>query len=211
MIILNKVTVQNAHNCWDWFSKPKGAEQIEFDFKPGINVVIGHNGAGKSTLVKSIREYMFGKSKPDGMHLDYDKSEDKEMVYFFLAEDNNPSINLSKVSPAEDGFVRKTAYWMGRKELSSGMNTNTMLKDSEKLSKEASLVFFDEPEQALDAKALLNLKKMIKRISKESQVVIVTHHPALILMKGVNVIEMNPEKSYFDDVKSLVADLSSSL
>lgn len=207
MIILNAIAFDNSHIHWDRFSKPKETPKIEFQFKPGINVVIGHNGAGKSTLLKSVREYLFGQSQPDGIHISSTKSDDKEMVYFFMSEDNIPSLNLNQITPFDQNFMHKTVYWMDRKEMSSGMNTNAMLKEAEKLSKEASLVFFDEPEQALDAKAMIQLQKMIKKIAKHSQVVLVTHHPALILMKGVNIIEINEEQPYLDDVKTLVSGL----
>ncbi|EGR5926655.1 ATP-binding cassette domain-containing protein [Vibrio parahaemolyticus] len=207
MIILNAIAFDNSHIHWDRFSKPKETQKIEFQFKPGVNVVIGHNGAGKSTLLKSVREYLFGQSQPDGIHISSTKSDDKEMVYFFMSEDNIPSLNLNQITPFDQNFMHKTVYWMDRKEMSSGMNTNAMLKEAEKLSKEASLVFFDEPEQALDAKAMIQLQKMIKKIAKHSQVVLVTHHPALILMKGVNIIEINEEKPYLDDVKTLVSGL----
>ncbi|ENK2262885.1 ATP-binding cassette domain-containing protein [Vibrio diabolicus] len=207
MIILNAIAFDNSHIHWDRFSKPKETQKIEFQFKPGVNVVIGHNGAGKSTLLKSVREYLFGQSKPDGIHISSTKSDDKEMVYFFMSEDNIPSLNLNQITPFDQNFMHKTVYWMDRKEMSSGMNTNAMLKEAEKLSKEASLVFFDEPEQALDAKAMIQLQKMIKKIAKNSQVVLVTHHPALILMKGVNIIEINEEQPYLDDVKTLVSGL----
>ncbi|EGR3229683.1 AAA family ATPase [Vibrio parahaemolyticus] len=207
MIILNAIAFDNSHIHWDRFSKPKETQKIEFQFKPGVNVVIGHNGAGKSTLLKSVREYLFGQSKPDGIHISSTKSDDKEMVYFFMSEDNIPSLNLNQITPFDQNFMHKTVYWMDRKEMSSGMNTNAMLKEAEKLSKEASLVFFDEPEQALDAKAMIQLQKMIKKIAKHSQVVLVTHHPALILMKGVNIIEINEEQPYLDDVKTLVSGL----
>ncbi|ARN69180.1 MULTISPECIES: ABC transporter ATP-binding protein [Vibrio] len=207
MIILNTIAFDSSHIHWDRFSKPKETKQIEFQFKPGVNVVIGHNGAGKSTLLKSVREYLFGKSKPNGICISSTKSDDKEMVYFFMSEDNIPSLNLNQITPFDQNFMHKTVYWMDRKEMSSGMNTNAMLKEAEKLSKEASLVFFDEPEQALDAKAMIQLQKMIKKIAKHSQVVLVTHHPALILMKGVNIIEINEEQPYLDDVKTLVSGL----
>ncbi|EJG0766693.1 ABC transporter ATP-binding protein (plasmid) [Vibrio parahaemolyticus] len=207
MIILNAIAFDNSHIHWDRFSKPKETQKIEFQFKPGVNVVIGHNGAGKSTLLKSVREYLFGQSQPDGIHISSTKSDDKEMVYFFMSEDNIPSLNLNQITPFDQNFMHKTVYWMDRKEMSSGMNTNAMLKEAEKLSKEASLVFFDEPEQALDAKAMIQLQKMIKKIAKHSQVVLVTHHPALILMKGVNIIEINEEQPYLDDVKTLVSGL----
>ncbi|MGY5718854.1 ATP-binding cassette domain-containing protein [Vibrio antiquarius] len=207
MIILNAIAFDNSHIHWDRFSKPKETQKIEFKFKPGVNVVIGHNGAGKSTLLKSVREYLFGQSQPDGIHISSTKSDDKEMVYFFMSEDNIPSLNLNQITPFDQNFMHKTVYWMDRKEMSSGMNTNAMLKEAERLSKEASLVFFDEPEQALDAKAMIQLQKMIKKIAKHSQVVLVTHHPALILMKGVNIIEINEEQPYLDDVKTLVSGL----
>ncbi|EQM48788.1 recF/RecN/SMC N terminal domain protein [Vibrio parahaemolyticus VPCR-2010] len=207
MIILNAIAFDNSHIHWDRFSKPKETQKIEFQFKPGVNVVIGHNGAGKSTLLKSVREYLFGQSQQDGIHIGSTKSDNKEMVYFFMSEDNIPSLNLNQISPFDQNFMHKTVYWMDRKEMSSGMNTNAMLKQAEKLSKEASLVFFDEPEQALDAKAMIQLQKMIKKIAKHSQVVLVTHHPALILMKGVNIIEINEEQPYLDDVKTLVSGL----
>lgn len=207
MIILNSIAFDDSHIHWDRFSKPKEAQEIEFKFKPGVNVVIGHNGTGKSTLLKSVREYLFGQSKPSGIRISSAKSDDKEMVYFFMSEDNIPSLNLNQITPFDQNFMHKTVYWMDRKEMSSGMNTNAMLKEAEKLSKEASLVFFDEPEQALDAKAMIQLQKMIKKIAKHSQVVLVTHHPALILMKGVNIIEVNEEQPYLDDVKTLVSGL----
>lgn len=207
MIILNSIAFDDSHIHWDRFSKPKEVQEIVFKFKPGVNVVIGHNGAGKSTLLKSVREYLFGQSKPSGIRISSAKNDDKEMVYFFMSEDNIPSLNLNQITPFDQNFMHKTVYWMDRKEMSSGMNTNAMLKEAEKLSKEASLVFFDEPEQALDAKAMIQLQKMIKKIAKHSQVVLVTHHPAIILMKGVNIIEMNEEQPYLDDVKTLVSGL----
>ncbi|MFS1429955.1 ABC transporter ATP-binding protein [Vibrio splendidus] len=207
MIILDKVLVTSEHESWERFSGSRGASEIEFSFEPGMNMVIGRNGAGKSTLLKLLREKMFTKSDAKGVKVKHSKHTEKQLVYFFMAEDNIPSVNLGKVSPYEDDYAQKTVFWLSRKEMSSGMNTLAMIRDAEELAKDASLVFFDEPEQALDARALLDLRKAIKRIAKETQVVVVTHHPSLILMKNAKIIEINPSKPYLPDVEMLVKQI----
>ena len=167
--------------------------------------MIGSNGSGKSTFFNVLRGFLFNEER-DGVSINVDREKLKKPVYCVSSEENNPKINMSEISPFDQDSTYKLAYWMERKELSNGQNTFAMLEDIKAIAKEASLVVFDEPEKALDAVSLMDFKNNIKKLSESIQVIIITHHPALIMDSNFasNIVEINPEEPYFENVKKLL-------
>lgn len=207
--MLEIVEINKDNKYWDRISKNIKLdinESLKLNFLSGINVVIGENGVGKTSLIKSIRERLMESPEMKGISFKLKKNNEKQNVYFFLSEDNNARLNLSEVSPFEENYAYKIAHWYNRKELSSGQNTFEFLEDAISLSEKARIIFFDEPEQALDAIHLLKFKNLIEKISKDVQIIIISHHPALILDKNYNIVEFNSKKPYLNEVKNLLSN-----
>lgn len=189
----------------DLFYRFKRKEPLSLSFSNGLNVLIGKNGCGKSTFFNVLRDCLLA-AKADGVKLKLDRSLLSKPVYFIASEENDPRLNLSSISPFDQQSPHKIAFWMNRSELSNGQNTFAMLKDVASFANNGSMVFFDEPEKALDASSLIAFKKNVKELSKDVQVIIITHHPALILDEKFvdSVVEFDDDKSYLDDVKKLL-------
>lgn len=187
------------------FYRFKRKESLSLSFSNGLNVLIGKNGCGKSTFFKVLRDCLL-EAKTDGVKLKLDRSLLSKPVYFIASEENNPRLNLLNISPFDRQSTHKVVFWMNRSELSNGQNTFAMLRDVASFANNGSMVVFDEPEKALDASSLIAFKKNVKELSKDVQVIIITHHPALILDEKFvdSVVEFGDDKSYLDDVKKLL-------
>ncbi len=206
--MLTKLTITNENPLWYRLNRTD-FDQISFNFKEGVNVIIGRNGIGKSTVVKAISQAWI-ENKPNannGIHQESKKINDLEKIFVLTAEENNPKNQLATISPTDPHYYEKTIHWFGRSELSSGMRTKEQFLDAMELAKEARLVILDEPEQALDAEALLHIKKELKKMASQTQFIIVSHHPAFILDDDFNILEFDPERPYKPAVEALVKTL----
>lgn len=138
--MITNVTIKDNENTpLDYLHKIKAfANGMKYDFKPGINIVIGKNGCGKSTLLKLISTYclcdkdVFSKLPymrefGDAAKMDYLFKENKlrdgvevhcdynGVVYnYFISNEiaNNTTALLSS--------AKNVAFWMMGKSLSTG-------------------------------------------------------------------------------------------
>lgn len=206
--MLTKITITNENDLWYRLNK-KDEDSISFDFKEGVNVIIGKNGIGKSTIVKAIQNaWVLNKNGANkGIKHETKKINDKESLYILTAEENNPKNQLANVSPTDQYYAEKIQHWFFRSELSSGMNTTEYLEDAMALAENARTIILDEPEQALDAESLLKLIRRFKKISKSTQIIIVSHHPAFILEPTFNIIEFDEKKPYKPSVEKLIKSI----
>lgn len=206
--MLSKLTITKDNPLWYRLNR-KEFEQISFNFKPGVNVIIGRNGIGKSTIVKAMNAaWIEGDDNAQkGLIYETKQNNDRESIYILTAEENNPRQQLASISPYDKYYADKTVHWLNRSEMSSGMQTKEYFEDAMELAKKASIVILDEPEQALDAESLLNIKEQLKKHSKETQFIIISHHPAFILEEDFNILEFDPEAPYKPSVEKLVATL----
>lgn len=111
-----------------------------------------------------------------------------------------PDRQMKNLNPNDlDGI----AMWLGRSCMSHGQENRELFNDMSTLSEGAGCIFIDEPELALDPENLDKFIKDVIRIGKKTQIVIISHHPWIVLNKKFNVIELNGTTNYQDLMKKI--------
>lgn len=156
-----------------------------FDFKPGINLIVGDQGCGKSSLFYSILNY-----EKSGIAMKYNP----EYGYRFIdTELMNPRLDSSFKAHKEFDTVTeyqqaeidavKTRLVYGLKEKSHGEVILPLILSS---NEKDVTYFIDEPEAGLSLKSQYKILKHFKEISKHSQLIIATH--SLVLINSVDEV-----------------------
>lgn len=55
--MIEKVIITDRKNLWNFYMS-EVLHEAEYNFTPGVNIIVGENGCGKSTLFKAIYDYM---------------------------------------------------------------------------------------------------------------------------------------------------------
>lgn len=145
-----------------------------FEFKPGINLLVGEQGTGKSSLLKLIAEH-----KRD--ILDPKTTGDKSIrTRFFDFESNNPRTK-SYIETATDIAIRFVSH---------GECNNKLLRAISTFDKDV-LILMDEPDMALSIRSIHKLYKLLQEMP--NQVVCSVHNPLLIELVG-EVLSLEHDK-----------------
>jgi predicted ATPase len=156
-----------------------------FEFKPGINLLVGDQGCGKSTLMQCM---MNNKSE------DWKCETDKVQYFSFDTEKDNPRMihDLNDIG-MDLGYALTTKF------LSHGESNLPKLKMMKKASE--NLFFVDEPESALSIRSQLAIAKILKSVGKNNQFIISTHSEIII-----NIVDevLNLEKKIWMPTKDFL-------
>lgn len=157
-----------------------------YQFKPGINLLVGDQGCGKSSMFNSIMEW-----QKSGISMNYDK--DNNPQYRFLdTEQMNPRNihafeahrDFKSISEYDRAMVNHviTRKVNNVANKSHGQNMLPMLLAHEKAEK---LTFFiDEPESGLSIRSQYLFAEYCKKLAKNNQLIIATHSIVLMLEVG---------------------------
>lgn len=199
-------------------------EDNKFNFKPGINLIVGKNGSGKSTLMSILTNYIdslsarskalkratdqiekeklkkeFNEKFEKGVNIEISDTPCK--TFYFDTE------NTTRTSSRIETMIDVTSRWMSHGEFI--ITVMKKLKDV----KENSVVLIDEPETALDFENILFLEDIFSTLDKSStQLICVTHSPILIGSKKYtkNFIKLNNfnVEDYLQNYKNYINFLS---
>lgn len=147
----------------------------ELTFEPGPNLLIGSNGSGKSTLLSMLTKRVKVDSK--SMYVESNSG----TFYSFDFEKDNP-----RISAQVNGLIDVVSRFNSHGETVIAILDRLISEEVEN-----SLIFMDEPEQALDVEAINSFIDIVTK-SSASQMIIATHHPLLILNPVFNIVEMTP-------------------
>lgn len=167
-------------------------KEVTLSFSPGVNIISGVNGAGKSTLFAILHEALFIQEQP-GVSV-----ESASVPHYFFSMKDLDAKTMMREAPDHQRYdPRFISTWMERGAQSHGQMNFSTLEDVIYLLEqdEPVVIFIDEPELALDAKNLVKLAKVLKRVTKAAapkvQCVINSHHPFLLLDDTFNHIELD--------------------
>jgi len=165
-------------------------KDTKFEFRPGLNILVGDQGSGKSTLLKDIFETVMGtmgKPKDDDVHrydyktieesgLDFRTSASKGWsIILHDSEKNNPRI--------KSYFDKDIAFQISSMYVSHGESHRAIMRGlgaKEDLTK--TIIMIDEPDVAMSPMSIVELYGILKRVSKKNQVILAAHNPLLMLL-----------------------------
>lgn len=183
----------------------------------GIIAVIGESGAGKTTLINAISgldSFKNGSISFDDVIMKHysnrtaDKLRLKNYGFIFqnyyLLEDQtvyeNVKVSLEAFDLNESEKKKRVAYVLN--QLGIAKYTNKLVSNlsggeqqrvsiARALVKSPRIIFADEPTGSLDEKTTFNVLNILKKISKECAVFIVTHERDIISYYADYIIELN--------------------
>lgn len=202
-----KITLENLSFSFSKDQNTPVLSNITAHFGPtGLHAIVGPNGSGKSTLLKLLR----GLYAPNGGRILIDQgdleqfSETEKLSWFgYLPQETsllsgsvkeNLSVGFEPPSDADITHATKAmglhdeildmkqgyATQVGEHgtELSGGLRQRLSLART--LVPNPAVMLLDEPSNNLDLRAEKNLALLLKKLSKERTVIIVTHSTALL-------------------------------
>lgn len=171
-------------------------ENKTFRIEPGLNIIAGRNGSGKSTLFKLIHEG--DESVRRGLvSVEFDEPTELYSVAL-MSEGRNTDLRLAEGARYAHGLL---SHFKSHGE--SLWPVLTLLKKAPV----DSTVLLDEPEIALDAKHLVDFRKLLRRFAKTNQIIIATHNPILLSIPGANIINVDPDPNYVSSVMDIYSKL----
>jgi predicted ATPase len=162
--MLHNIHFKEDFRCW-W----KG-ESIEFH--PGINLLVGDQGCGKSSLLDAIRAMCGDKKAPIGLKEKITYIADPITTIGFDFEKDN----LRTLGHLDYGNIGPQ---LAAKKSSHGEFTNYVLTYLTQI--ENTLIYLDEPDQALSIRSIKKLINMMQlATNKGCQIIAAVHHPYII-------------------------------
>ncbi len=188
-------------------------QDLDIEFRPGLNAVLGPNGAGKSTLLKSI----FGLLSYDGT-VWYDeknvtkmRTEDKTKLMAYLPQTDVETSTLTVLEMVLLGRLPELGRRVKDEDLSSVMETLQALNIlhlapkslgelsggqkklvfiAQTLVREPRVILLDEPANSLDLQKQLELCQMLRRLveTKGISIIVVLHDINLALRFARHIV-----------------------
>lgn len=168
----------------EWLKLTIFKKNTEIEFKPGLNIIVGENGSGKTTLLKALTSPQF--QKDNSIHLE------ASGVYRALDfETGNPRFSINP-DPNSKNFINQTLSWLGTIQESHG---ETIKRIFNQILSEChnECIILDEPETALSLRSQFIYASLLKEVSKNNQIIAVTHCKTFIEMAD-NVFDMDKRK-----------------
>lgn len=209
----------------------RALEEINLDFKrQGLNFIVGESGSGKSTLLNIIGgidtfdegSIVVANHNLKNMkltELDYYRNSIIGFVFqeLNLLEDFNVRENIelaihSKDDKKEeiDDIIKKLNLEKiennNIKDISTGQKQRVAIART--IIKNAPIILADEPTGSLDSKNSEEVIQLLKDISKEKLVIVITHDLEMAKKYGDRIIELKDGKVINDIEKGLIKNNS---
>jgi predicted ATPase len=148
-----------------------------FDFRPGVNLLVGDQGAGKSSLLELIRETAASETRAEVTPiLTVLTSKEGIQVRSYDFEKDNPRVVLS-LAPGKEMFQIQARF------LSHGQVVQAIQQNVAGYARNKTmscLFLMDEPDTGLSPRSVYKLVKQLKALSKHHQILASVHNPILI-------------------------------
>ena len=138
----------------------------KYEFRSGINFLVGDQGCGKSTMLQALMEYQ---NRRDEFNVVVLPTE----FYFLDTEKHNPRVADNQILGHMDMRDMLMSRWKSHGE--SFMPRLLSFKQAKNV-----MFFIDEPEAALSIRSQIRVTQALKKASEYNQFVISTHSEILI-------------------------------
>jgi predicted ATPase len=172
-LYLKSVTFTKAHRDFK--------EGDRFEFRQGINFLVGDQGAGKSTLIAEVRKHLMRKGRARSTIDDrFTSVETDAPGVAVLARDfEKENVRVVPSFGMVDGFD-DAAHVMAM-YASHGEVVRMQIRGLQSLGDTPLLLLLDEPDGALSLRSICELRDtFIQLVSRRVQIVAAVHHPWLI-------------------------------
>lgn len=200
-------------------TKTQALNDVSIKFgEKGMTFILGKSGSGKSTLLNilgGLDKYdigdmiIYGKSSASFTNAELDSYRNTYVGFIFqefnLLEDYNvyenivlalqlqeKEINEKEIDELLERLELKNLKLRKVNELSGGQKQRVAIARA--LIKNPSIILADEPTGNLDSKTGTQVMELLKSISKEKQVIIVTHDEEYASIYGDRIIEIKDGK-----------------
>ncbi len=215
----------------------KALQEVNLEFRKSEFVsVLGQSGCGKTTLLNIIGGldaysdgdlYINGKSTKEYKDRDWDVYRNRRIGFVFqnynliphqsVLQNVELALTLSGVSPAERKRRAKEA--LGKVGLSDQINKKPNQMSGGQMQRVAiaralvndpEIILADEPTGALDSETSVQVMEILKEISKDRLIIMVTHNPELAekyssriikLLDGKVISDTDPYKEEKGEIK----------
>lgn len=211
----------------------KALDNIDLEFKKGLNFIVGPSGSGKTTLLKLLggmdKEFEGDIIYNNENIKNFDKSKMND-YYFngigfvwqsyqlinYLPVEDNVKIVLQLTDMTEEEKNKKVGDVLKRLKIYnlSKNSVNTLSGGQQQrvaiaraLVKDPEVILADEPTGALDEKTSKEIMKIFKEIAKEKTIILVTHDESYIDSRD-NVIRLKSGKVEGIQISSEAAAVS---
>lgn len=198
------------------FGDKKALDKVSFEVKGGTVVgLLGPNGAGKTTLMRIIVGYFLpdeGEVEVGAKRIGY-LPENNPLYGYMLVEEY--LVYLAKIKEVADikGEVDEVVRECGLEEvrkqkietLSKGYKQRVGLAAA--MVGEPELLILDEPTTGLDPKQIIEIRELIKKLSKDKVVILSTHILPEAQAVSNRLIMINRGKIVLDEETKKVKNL----
>lgn len=155
-----------------------------YEFKPGLNLLVGDQGCGKSTIISCMCD-----DKNDQWTIDVNPVEFR----FLDTEKMNPR------TVGDLNYARDVGYTIASKFMSHGQTLLPMVEACKDMK--GYILFLDEPEAALSIRSQIKVADAIAECAKHNQVFACTHNP-YIIRKAKEVLDL--ERKMWTDAEEFI-------
>ncbi len=191
MIMIKTITINDK----DIVSRI-GCKKNVFEFKNGINLLIGENGSGKSTLLNLISSGREGVEKGRFSITTHDEYGEFSLRFIDMSKQGKNKVIHGNES--DDEYM----YGLISQFKSSGQAKIPVLLALEKF-RNNTLVLIDEPELSLDFEHMIEFINLIEQESNRLNFVISTHNPLLIKSSRAHCVIMSKKHDYKERLLSV--------
>lgn len=152
-----------------------------FDFRPGVNLLVGDQGCGKSSLLGALEGAGFEKPGRFRDLRDKTKLEYDPCTVF--------SADFEKDNPRTKGYFDKDIRFQVAAMFSSHGECNLTLISSMATASDC-LVMMDEPDTALSIRSCMKLVKLFKEVADRSSQIIAAVHNISVIQEFNEVLSL---------------------
>jgi predicted ATPase len=151
-----------------------------FEFRPGLNLLVGDQGSGKSSLIEVIKAT--AARKPGDKH----KAIMKKVTFSIEGSFPVGGFDFEKDNYRTQHYFGDNTMFQVHSMFHSHGETNLQILKA--LEHTGGLIYLDEPDMALSVRSIRKLRKKLEEVTTDTQILAVVQNP--LIMEGLDVLSV---------------------